>query len=122
MANINLPEDQMQQIVSAAILQTVTAENRDILIKDAITRLITPESSGYGKKLSLLQIAFNNAIHAQAEKIIADTLDTDEQIKTLIKDIVTEAFDKAFNSEKRESLILSMASSIASSWQSTDNF
>jgi pyruvoyl-dependent arginine decarboxylase (PvlArgDC) len=113
MANLNLPDDQMREIVSAAILQTVTAENRDALITSAIASLLAPNSSGYGGRESPLQVAFNLAIQQTARQIVKEMLDTDEQIKAVVEEIIISAAKKAFSSEKKDTMIDSMANAIA---------
>ena len=117
MANLNLPDDQMREIVSAAILQTVTAENRDALITAAISSLLKPNSSGFGAKESPLQAAFNSAIHQKAKQIVTEMLDADEQIKTALENIIISAAKKAFSAEKKNDMIDSMASAIAAGFR-----
>ena len=118
MANLNLPDDQMREIVSAAILQTVTTENRDALIAQAIANLLAPNSSGYGRKESPLQEAFNSAVFNKAKQIVVEALDLDETLNTKIKAIVIEAAEKALSEEKRGEMINSMASAIAAAFRS----
>ena len=117
MANLNLPDEQMREIVSAAILQTVTAENRDALITQAIASLFAPNSSGYGSKQSPLQDAFNSAVFAKARQIVIEVLDLDETLNNKIKAIIVEAAEKALSDEKRDDMINSMASAIAAGFR-----
>jgi len=116
MANLNLPDDQMREIVSAAILQTVTAENRDTLITEAIANLLRPNSSGYGSKTSLLQEAFNFAVNQKARQILTEMLNTDEKIKAQVSGVIAKAAEKAFNEERKEQMIDSMARAIATAF------
>jgi pyruvoyl-dependent arginine decarboxylase (PvlArgDC) len=117
MANLDLPDDQMREIVSAAILQTVTAENRDALITSAIASLLAPNSSGFGSRQSPLQLAFNIAIEQKAKQIVKEMLDTDEQIERAVEDIIISAAKKAFSSENKDTMIDSMANAIAAGFR-----
>jgi hypothetical protein len=117
MANLNLPDDQMREIVSAAILQTVTAENRDTLITEAIANLLRPKEARYGPKTSLLQEAFDFAVNEKARQILTEMLDTDQKIKAQVSDIIAKAAEKAFNEERKEQMIDSMARAIATAFR-----
>jgi hypothetical protein len=119
MANLNLPDDQMREIVSAAILQTVTVENRDALITEAIANLIAPTPSGFGgrKPISPLQEAFNGAVHDKARQLVTEMLNSDHTFSTKVNAVITEAVLKAFNDEKRDVMINAMAHAIANAFR-----
>ena len=110
---LDIPEDQFGALVGAAVMQIVTQENRDALIKEAIAHLLAPsEVHSYGaRKRSPLQAAFDFAVQERAREFISQTLD--EKLKEQVKAVVEEALMKAFDIERRHKLIDNIADAIA---------
>ena len=114
--DIKLDDAAMKDIVSAAIMQTMTAENRDTLIRAAITNLISPVSRGnYGSQnTSPLQDAFNYAVRNVAEKLVTEMLQDDAGLKGQIRNLVTAAMEQITNDdERREKLVSRLANNIS---------
>lgn len=112
MSEIKIPDDQMQQIVSAAILSTVTEENRETLIKQAIASLLAPSTSSYDMGKSQLQSAFSRAVQQKAGSIINEMIAPGSQLYDKITELIKDATMKAFNDEARQKMVESIASSI----------
>ena len=115
---LDIPAEQFGSLVGAAVMQTVTQESRDALIKEAITHLLTKSSDYSGRSRSPLQAAFDWAVQEKAKEVIGQTLDgmLSDQVKT----IVEEALLKAFADERRQKLIDTIADAIIKGF-SVDN-
>lgn len=101
---LELSDEQIQSAVSAAILQGISQENRDVLIKSAIEHLITPpnkESYQTSPSPSPLQAAFNHAVSDIARNMCHEELKKDSAVKEKIREIIAKAVEKmTLNEEK----------------------
>lgn len=102
MTMLNVNDDQLRQVVAGAILQTLTAENREKLIADAVASLIVVEpKDNYGRvKTSKLEEAFAQSAYQVALEICRDEMKKPENVDRL-KKIVATGFEHALteNSE-----------------------
>lgn len=116
---LNLSDENMQGAVAAAIVQTLTVEKRDELLKSAIVTLLTPANSGYGReKRSPLQDAFEQCVHQFARQTILKKLEDDGETRQMIEGVVTDAVKKAFE-ESREATVERLAGNLRD-WLSND--
>lgn len=105
---------QMGEMIGAAVMQQLTQESRDMLVKNAITHLLTAESKGFGAKaVSPLQQQFNYQVEVFARKFIEEQLAGDSVLLNNLKSVVVEATNKVFLTEDtRTKLVNKMADSI----------
>jgi hypothetical protein len=108
---LDIPADQFGSLVGAAIMQTVTQENRDTLVKEAIQHLLTPVK-GYGSNppKSPLQNAFDYAVEQKAKDVIGQTLDG--MLSEKVKEVVEESLVRAFAEERKDKLVQNIADAI----------
>ena len=114
--NIDIPKDQLSQIVSAAILNAITPENKEVLIKEAIAALIEPKKDSvyrHGPPRSALQDAFENAVRLIACDIVREELKVNEPLRGQIKRLVQDAMDRVMSADRYPSLVDRLAESIA---------
>lgn len=113
-AEFKIPDAQLSDIVGMAIMQTLTADTRETLIKEAIRHLLAPkEGGGYGNRTSPLQDAFNCAIRLRAEAVIMEQVSGDTEVGQRIKALVAEVVERAMVGEGREKLVSSMVEAFA---------
>lgn len=113
---VDIPEEQWGAMVGAAVMSAITDENRDTLVKEAITHLLTPEKNHtYGRNRSPLQQAFDCAVANEARKCVADQLDS--ELGGKVSQIVQEAIAKAFADERRLKLIDNISDSIVKAFR-----
>jgi hypothetical protein len=106
--------DQVKELVSAAIMQGITTDQRNILIKSAIEYLITPpkKENFYGRDpVSPLQEAFNNGIYTAAQVIAREVVASDPAVQEKIRALLNDALVNVFETH-REQTIDSLASAI----------
>lgn len=110
--SIPLPPDALQTIVAGAVLNAITGEHRDTIIKAALQYLLTPkEAPGYyGRRSSPLEDAFNLALSSAATRICLDHIERSEEIKTKVRELAQAAFEKAFS--EPEGLVRKMADAL----------
>lgn len=94
-----LDDTNLKSIVSAAVLQTLTAESRDELIKQAVSHLMQPDKMGRYGNLTPLEQAFGFAVEKTAREIIADIVRDDDAVKTALRDLAAKSIAKAMLSE-----------------------
>lgn len=115
MASINLDDKMMEGVFAQAIANTLAKSDREVLIQSAIMHLITKDNSTYGRSISPLTKAFNDAAESVAVKYIREQLEGDESFKSKCRQMIDEATTRVFNTENiREKTIQTMADAIAS--------
>lgn len=109
---INIPDQELANLFSAQILASLTPEAREKVIKAGIDYILSPGKTGgmYPKDTSTpLEIAFKNGLERLADRVVAEYIENDPEIKQLILDnmpkvghfdydkklIVTQAFAEA---------------------------
>lgn len=114
---LDIASEQWTQLVGAAVMQTVTDENRDALVKEAIVHLLSPDKaySAYGRDRSPLQKAFDDAVREHAAKHVGEILN--EKLNTKVREVVEEALVKAFSEARRARLVENIADSIVKAFR-----
>lgn len=102
--NLNLTEKDLNEVLSAAILELLSPDKREELVKEAVKALITsagPPPNAYSSQPtpSLIQRAVADAARKVAEKLVEEQLASDEQFKARVRQLVIEAYDAVFNDE-----------------------
>ena len=101
----------MREVVSAAILQKLTEEQRNMLIQQAIAALLTPKEKQYGGLGETpLQTAFSQAVFDVARDVVKDQITKDPKFVNTLGTIVTMALAKAM---AQDELVDGMASLFA---------
>lgn len=97
MATLNVTEEQLNAVIAGAILQSLTPEKRDELLRDAVASLMVPppkDSWGPRPKAPLLE-AFERAAVQVANGIVRDLLANDAGFKAQVTGLITAAVEKA---------------------------
>lgn len=103
MPEIKIDEEQMQQLIAGAVLQTLDDKTKGDVIAQAIA-LLTSQS--YGSD-STLMYAFKHAVQEAARMTIAEVLANSEDFQDRIKALIQEALNSWLDEtdtdpEKRE--------------------
>ena len=93
---ISIPTDAMHDIVAKAVLDSISADQREVLIKAALDFLITPpkkENYHAATPPSPLQQAFHNAVAESAREIVRQVVKDElaERIKAVIHEQMVDA-------------------------------
>lgn len=111
---IKLSEEMMRELVGEALLKAITEEQRTVLVQGAIRELLSPKRDGYsGRSSTPLQDAFNRAIYDVAHKLVAEKLTADPEVQAKVGALVSEAFVRAFEADRREDLVSKIARAIS---------
>lgn len=113
--NVNVDPAAMQALVTKALFEGMTQEQKDSLITQALTALMTSsvrKNHWDPQPLSPLQEAFNNAASVIARQVAIRRLETDEQFKASVEQLFTDLGKKLFASEFREKLIERLANAV----------
>ena len=106
MVEMNLDSEALKTVVATAILEQLTPEKRDDLIKQAVVHLIDPpeKERGYGARETKtpLQAAFDHAAAGIARDVIQEFLAKDSQTRAKIEAVVQTGIMKAFEERAAE--------------------
>jgi hypothetical protein len=109
---ITLEEEQVKEVVSAAVLKLFNEEQRDTLMKSAVAHLLTPTENnnrGYGRNAaSPLEDAFLNAVDSATRKWFHERLtspDEDTPEKKMLHDALSEVVQRMFTGDNRATVI-----------------
>lgn len=92
---IKLDDSAMRDIVSSAVLRQLDDKAREALIKGAIEHLLTkPASNGYGRAVSPLTEAFQNAVVGVAKQVVNDIVASDPNVERMVRKCVVEGLKK----------------------------
>lgn len=109
---LKLDTDQMQVLVSKAILDSLTPDSREALLANAIRSLLDPKANKYGEK-SVIQGEFEQAAARVARSTIEDMMRVDTSFTTKIRSLFADAVAKALDQpDKREALVEKLAGAI----------
>lgn len=110
---LELPEGQMQEYVSEALLRSLDEEKRDVLIKSAIQHLLSPGKGDLtGRGTSMLQDAFNMAVRAAAIEIVREEMKADSALRIRIADLYKAAIQRFMEADESEKLIERLVSGL----------
>lgn len=113
MTSINISDVQMQAIIAKSIMDNITPENRDEIMRNALAEIMTPPKDPYNRsKNSPLQQAFVNAAENVANKIAREKLEADDLFKAEIEKLFNEVSRRLFADEVREVLIDKICSAV----------
>lgn len=109
--DVKLDGEQMNAIVSKAILDTLTPEVRANLTQASITELLTKKSTNsYGRQNSSeLQAIFEQCTREVARKIITENMADDADFRAKVDGVFRDAVTKAFSNEGREKMVNAIA-------------
>lgn len=109
-------DEMMRQLVSKAILDGISTEDRTSIITAAVQSLFTVPDRGqyrYGDKRTRIQEAFDDACGHVARVIATEELQKPER-RVQIQQLVADAVDVAMNDNMARSLIVTkMAGALA---------
>jgi len=109
---IDLDQNMLQDVVSAAIMQSLDETKRNTMIQGAIKHLLNPEQGSYGRRESPIEQAFRLAIHSVAERVARDMLENDQRVSDGIKMLLSEALDNLLVTN-RDKTVEKLADAIA---------
>lgn len=120
--DINISADQMRDIVSKAIFDSVTPEERERILKAAIVQLLTPEKPQYGRgdAVSPLEVAMKSAAHTVATQIANQRLAEDAEFKANIESLFQDVARKLFATDIREKLVQTIAEAVVAGLKPRD--
>lgn len=109
--DLRVDDDAMKALVAKSIVDGLTPEMREKLIKDAITNLLTKGSDGYSKKAPIEQ-AFNNAVEQEARRYAGEVLTSDPKFQQQLQSLFADVAAKLFATETRDDLVAGIAQTI----------
>ncbi len=104
--DLRLNDEQLQSVLSTAILEFITPENRDAMIKEAVAYLLkTPPKEPFSNRTPdpPLQEAFKRAVSNAANKIAQELLEKPEY-RAQVEDVMVAAFKITFVVLKEETV------------------
>lgn len=111
--DLRVDDSAMKDLVTKALVDSLTPETREKLITESIKSLLTtPEGRGtnyYGEKVSPLQSAFNSAVRTEAERYAMRYLTEDATFQGQVQSLFADVAQRLFEADNREELVSSLA-------------
>jgi hypothetical protein len=118
---VSLPEAQVQEVVSAAVLKLFNEEQRDTLMQHAIRHLLTPEDRGrgYGRGRTPLEEAFDTAVNQATRQWFVERLTGDEDTpeKKMLHDALSQVVERMFTGEDGANVIDVLTEGVGASFR-----
>lgn len=113
--NLKLDENSLKQLAAESILAQLSDENRQDILKQAVSYLLTPkESRGYGSSgKTPLQESFETEIGRLSMHVAAEVLGEMPEVKEKLKTMMVEAVERAFE-QNRETTVGRLADALVS--------
>lgn len=94
-ANISIDSEAVRGFVSQAIIQSITAEQRELVLRQAVESLLDEPKDSYGRVRapSPLAAAFTNAVQQVSTSVVREYLD-DETIKQNVRQQIITQIEK----------------------------
>ena len=106
MVELSLDGDALKVVAAQAILDQLTPEKKEDLIRQSVIHLITPEAGrrgGYGQATStVLQDAFDMAVAEIAREVLKEKLTEDTESMKKIRDVIATGIMEAFGEDVGE--------------------
>lgn len=118
--NINLNDEQMREVIGAAVLKTLDEDTRTTVIAAAIDHLMRPEKTFGGRQESPLQQAFNRAIANVAEQAAKEEIENNDEVKEKLRTLLHEAVDTLM--ANKEESVKKIASALSDAMTRRDNY
>ena len=112
MANLQLDDEAMKDLIAKSILDTLTPEAREQLIGAAIKQLLAKNTSDRYDARSHLQTAFDDAIQEVARKVALEELSKDDGLATKIRALMLEGWERMNAGDNHEKLVDKIASAM----------
>lgn len=111
---LDLSDEQLNTVVTAAVMQSISGESRDKLVQQAIAELLKRNNSGRFDNKSPLENALANAVQSVARTLIEQKLTSDAEFIARIDGLIVDAVRKLTETD-RPALVDKMAKSL-SAW------
>lgn len=91
--DVRIDADAMTAVVSRAILDGISTEQRDLLLEQAVTALVTPQKTNSWDRAGTtpLQDAFARAAQTVVNKVAMEMVEANEEFTQRVRDLVGEA-------------------------------
>jgi hypothetical protein len=110
---IEIDNETLKSVVSEAIFASFSSEQKENMIKAALSHLMTPQTNTYNhRSISPIQQAFNESLDRVARSIALELLEKDDAVKAQINSLIIEAMEKV-TTANRESVVIKIANAIA---------
>lgn len=118
MAEVKLDDNTMRDVITAAILKTLTEESKALLIQQAIASLLAPipkkDAWDRTPERTKLQEIFDNSAYAVAGEAVREAFKTDERVKASMRELVAKGLEKALEDGELPSKLASVISEVFS--------
>lgn len=97
---VDIPEDQIKEVLAEALLRTLDAKAREAVLAQAIAYLTTPHKGYSGDAVTPIQEAFNRTLQDYLTEIVKQIIEEDERVLIAVKQITVTAVEQWLESDK----------------------
>src|SRR5262245_9827148 len=98
---VELPAELLKEVASAAILNALTPEKRETIIKQAVSHLLSP---GSHMRDSPITQAFNDGIRYAAIQVAKEMFEKNETLKAKIKQLLEDAIERVMVTNREKTI------------------
>lgn len=98
MAAIQITDEALKSVLSAAVLQSISTEERDKLLTEAINHWLGEKQDSSYNSRTKLQVIISSVLSQYAEKVVRERMESDTQFK----DQVTAALNTAIDASVKQ--------------------
>ncbi len=113
--DIKFDETQMRELVSKTIFESLTTDGKEELLSKAIQSLLIVEAKDgyYGtKKVNILEGILKDSAERVARQIMEEKLKDNEEFRTQLESVFSDAVKRMFGEETREKLVDKIVESV----------
>lgn len=118
--DIKLDDAGMKALVSEAILQSLDAQKRDALIKEALAYLLEPKRDAYGSRLTPLQDAFREAVSNFARRTVEEMFEKETAIRDDVLKLIKDSWAALMSDQRYPKLVTKFGEAISSALTGRD--
>ena len=113
MSSISLDSDALKAVIAQEILKTITPEDREKLMAQALVMLMSTEKDYNGRpKGSPLEQAFNEQARIALNRMAREMLEADETFNANCRSMIVDVSNRIFDSEIRDSVVTKIVDTI----------
>lgn len=115
---VKLTSENLNELVSKAIFDSMTPEVREALLMNAVRSLMVKPSGGSYNSKTPIEDAFINAAYRVAQQLVRERLETDAAFIAQVDGLFRAVMHKIFEGEMREKVIDGMTQAFVTSMRS----
>lgn len=110
---LKLTDGQVRDAIGGALINLLTPERRDEILKHAVAQLLAPTKDSYGHaQPSPMSIIVADAVEKVARQVAKEWLDTQPDFRAKVEALLRDAVERTLVGDGREKIVNTMAEAL----------